>query len=69
MIPKIHFVLTMVNVARGASWNYQTNGADWPDFSPDCGNSNQSPINLISYNEETEKDFPYKIYKSKDDEI
>jgi hypothetical protein len=69
MISKINFAFAVVNAAGDATYNYETNGADWPDFSPDCGNSNQSPINLISYSDDKDKDFPYKVYKSKDDEI
>ena len=32
--------------AAGGSYNYITNGADWPSDSPDCGLTNQSPIDL-----------------------
>jgi hypothetical protein len=27
-------------------WDYQQNGADWPDIFPDCGSDHQSPINF-----------------------
>jgi len=32
--------------AGDGSYNYITNGADWPSNSPDCGLTNQSPIDL-----------------------
>ena len=41
------------STANAASWNYKTNGKDWPDFKAtapavnECGTgSNQSPIDL-----------------------
>ena len=50
-----------------ADWNYATNGADWVNVNADCGLSNQSPIDLISYNPEKKDDFPYKKYDATDD--
>lgn len=42
--------LFLAGVTNGAAtWNYKTNGADWPSLDiPDneCGGSNQSPIDL-----------------------
>ena len=32
--------------AAGGGYDYKTNGADWPSDSPDCGLTNQSPIDL-----------------------
>lgn len=32
--------------AAGGSYDYIKNGADWPESSPDCGLTNQSPIDL-----------------------
>ena len=32
--------------AGDGPYNYKYNGADWPDFSSDCGKENQSPIDL-----------------------
>lgn len=32
--------------AAGGSYDYQTNGADWPDAYPECALTNQSPIDL-----------------------
>jgi hypothetical protein len=28
------------NAAGGGPYDYKSNGADWPSFSPDCGKTN-----------------------------
>jgi hypothetical protein len=55
-----------VVAAQALSYDYATNGADWIGVSADCGLTNQSPINLVSYGSDN---FEYKTYKSKDDMI
>ena len=62
MISKFSLLATS---ASAASWNYATNGADWPNDFSACGLTNQSPIDLVSY--DPEKEFPYKKYPSTDD--
>ena len=61
----------LVASSSAASWNYATNGADWGDVNaggdPACLLSNQSPINLVSYNKDDKESFPYKTYPSTDD--
>ena len=37
-----------IATAAGGSYNYKTNGADWPIDSPDCALTNQSPIDIKS---------------------
>jgi hypothetical protein len=53
--------------STGPSWNYEKNGADWvgDDF-PNCGKTNQSPINLISRESDN---FEYTIYDGVEDDI
>ena len=58
----------LVALASGASWDYSTNGANWPDINSDCALTNQSPINLISPGSEGFKD-KYKTYGSDEDSI
>ena len=56
--------------AAGSGYDFFTqNGADWPLLDPElfggvneCGNSNQSPINLSRYED-------YPVYDSKDDKV
>jgi carbonic anhydrase len=57
---------TMALMANGATWDYATNnGEDWPAITYDdgtvnqCGETNQSPINLKS---KGSADFTYKVY-------
>ena len=38
--------------AEAVSYDYASNGADWVSISSDCGLTNQSPINLVSYGSE-----------------
>jgi carbonic anhydrase len=59
-------ISSMIALASGASWDYSTNGADWPSINSDCALTNQSPINLISPGTE---DFKYEIYGSDEDSI
>ena len=47
----------------GLSYNYVTNGADWPSISPECGLTNQSPIDL-----KTAED-AYPTYSFTDDDF
>ena len=68
MISKLSLLVASVS---SASYDYATNGADWPSLSvPDnqCGSTNQSPIDLISYNPDKKEDFPYKRYPATDDQ-
>lgn len=72
MISKLS--LFVASASSAAVWNYATNGADWPSLSatdvPDnlCGSTNQSPIDLISYNPDKKEDFPYKRYPATEDQ-
>ena len=63
MFSKLSSIIALV---QGASWDYSTNGADWPSINSDCALTNQSPINLISPDN---KDFKYKVYGSDEDSI
>jgi len=47
--------------AAGVPFDYRLNGADWKNAYPDCGKTNQSPINLSS------KADAYKRYASVED--
>lgn len=66
--------LLVASTQSAAVWDYAQNGNDWPNLSatdvPDnlCGTTNQSPIDLISYNPEKKDEFPYKRYPSTDDQ-
>jgi hypothetical protein len=57
---------SFIAVTSGASWDYSTNGADWPSINSDCALTNQSPINLISADSEN---FKYKTYRADEDSI
>jgi hypothetical protein len=63
---------TFVALTNAASWNYESNGADWGSVTYSdgtvntCLETNQSPINLISRDSE---EFDYKVYKASDDMI
>jgi hypothetical protein len=60
-------VLTLLGASEAASWDYKKNGADWvSDEFPNCGKTNQSPINLISRNND---DFSYTIYEGSEDDV
>lgn len=54
---------SLAMLANGATWDYATNnGEDWPGLSVDnneCGETNQSPINLFS---KGSADFNYNVY-------
>lgn len=56
-------ISTFLAAVQAADWNYAQNGADWPDISPDCGLTNQSPIDLKTDTS------GYKIFGSADDDI
>jgi hypothetical protein len=49
--------------ASGVEFDYITNGADWPEDYPDCGRTNQSPIDLISAQD------TYKTYAASEDKF
>jgi len=51
-----------VSAAGDAKFDYRLNGADWKNSFPDCGKTNQSPINLS-----TSTDAGYKMYSSSED--
>jgi hypothetical protein len=55
--------LASVNAAEGAVFDYRLNGADWKNNYPDCGKTNQSPIDLST------KADSYKTYPSVDDQF
>ena len=59
----------LASATSAAGWNYETNGADWPELTiegktNECGDAAQSPINLISVDS---SDFAYKIYEAEKD--
>ena len=54
---------TMLAATQAADWNYATNGADWPDAFPECGATNQSPIDLKTDTS------GYQIFGAADDDI
>ena len=54
--------LGIAAAAEGAEWDYKTNGADWPSLSPDCGKTNQSPIDLPD--PWTNKNFDIPMYEN-----
>ena len=60
---KSYVTALLLASANAASWDYSTNGADWPSIDAACGGSNQSPINLIS---EGSEGFNYEVI-GKDD--
>ena len=51
-----------VSASGDAKFNYRLNGSDWKNAFPDCGKTNQSPINLSTSN-----DAGYKKYASVED--
>lgn len=51
----------LANQVSAGDYNYITNGADWPAAYPDCGLTNQSPIDL-----KTDEN-AYKTYDFQDD--
>ena len=60
-------LLGTIAMVDGASWNYEKNGADWPELTiedNECGNAAQSPINLFSPGS---ADFDYKVYQADKD--
>lgn len=47
-------------------WDYTDHGSDWDLDFPNCGDSNQSPINLITV-DRTAREFEYEVFdESKD---
>lgn len=46
-------------------WNYDQNGAEWPDLFPNCGQPQQSPINLMQPTSEYGNS--YYLYNFEDD--
>ena len=56
-----------VSTNASATWDYKQNGADWvSDEYPNCGTTNQSPINLVSVDAD---DFSYDIYDAEEDNL
>jgi len=55
--------LSAVTAAEGATFDYRVNGADWKNAYPDCGKTNQSPIDLST------KADAYKTYSSVEDQF
>ena len=66
MLSKLSLMTATVSAA--ATFNYETNGADWGDTNPECLYTNQSPIDLPEWDPDNEDDFPYKVYSSNDDD-
>ena len=64
---KLALLVIATQAAESATYNYKTNGADWPSLdieNNECGDAAQSPINLISKNS---ADFDYKILDARMD--
>ena len=53
-----------VSAAGAGPFDYKLNGADWKNAYPDCGKTNQSPINLSSSDSA-----PYKKWASSEDKF
>jgi len=64
----------MVGLAAASTYNYDNNGADWPDLdiaNNECGGTNQSPINLVYGNANAnlaKKEYKGKLIGWKDDD-
>jgi hypothetical protein len=50
------------------TWTYTDHGSDWDLDFPACGDSNQSPINLIT-TDRTAREFEYVVYDESKDEF
>jgi hypothetical protein len=56
-------------VTIGATeWEYTDHGSDWDLDFPGCGDSNQSPINLITV-DRTAREFEYEVFDESEDEF
>lgn len=69
MLKNFMALLSVAKVAEGApTYGYEKNGNDWGDIAgyEACKGTNQSPIDLISYDNEK---FDYKVYNGKDDDL
>ena len=64
MVKYCTLILSLIEIASSASWDYHANGADWFHINSDCGFPNQSPINLVSYGR---KEYSYNTYNWTDD--
>jgi len=49
-------------------WDYTDHGSDWDLDFPGCGDSNQSPINLITV-DRTAREFEYEVFDESKDEF
>lgn len=50
------------------NYNYALHGSDWDLDYPGCGDSNQSPINLITI-DRTASEFEYRVYDQSEDAL
>ena len=65
-------VIALVSSAKAAvgdlTYDYTLHGSDWDLDYPACGDSNQSPINLITV-DRTAKDYEYRVYDQSEDAL
>jgi len=62
-------LVSSVKAAEGdLTYDYALHGSDWDLDYPACGDSNQSPINLITV-DRTAADFEYRVYDQSEDAI
>ena len=52
----------------GVDYDYANHGLDWDLDYPGCGDSNQSPINLITV-DRTASEFEYRVYDQAEDDV
>ena len=50
------------------NYDYANHGSDWDLDYPGCGDSNQSPINLITV-DRTASEFEYRVYDQSEDDV
>ena len=62
-------LVSSVKAAEGdLTYDYALHGSDWDLDYPACGDSNQSPINLITV-DRTAADFEYRVYDKSEDAL
>ena len=64
-------VIALISAASAEgelNYGYSQHGSDWDLDYPGCGDSNQSPINLIS-TDRTAAEFEYRVYDQSEDSL
>ena len=62
----IVLLLAKVNALEDSAYDYTDHGDDWDINFPGCGDSNQSPINLLTMGT-TRHEYGYYVYGANDD--